>query len=249
MALPLGQPGVGERQAAQPVVDMRVDAGIVEDEVGPDPVEERSAAAGRARPDSRRRRCRRSSATSRSLCCLRAGKLARQWTDSVNTRGSSARMAAVPSPWCTSRSIDQRRARQPLGEQHAGGDRDVVEHAEPDTEAGEGMMAAAGGVAGDAVLQRQAGGQDGAGDGAAAAQGQDRRQRQAEPTDRRRIEPLLEDAGHIAAVVGELEPGLAAPAPARIPAPHGAARSRRRWASSRANLGIGNRCDAGSGVT
>ncbi len=40
-----------------------------------------------------------STLTSRSLCCLRRGKFFPQCTENVNTRGSSLKMKAVPSPW------------------------------------------------------------------------------------------------------------------------------------------------------
>ena len=78
---------------------------------------------------------------------------------------------------------------------------------------------------------------------------QDRRQRQAEPSDRRRIEPLLEHAGHIAAVMRELEPASRRRLRHEFLRRHGSSPVSRRQASSRANFGIGNRCDAGSGVT
>ena len=148
-----------------------------------------------------------SSATSRSLCCLRAGKLARQWTESVNTRGIAGEDRRRTVALVDVEVDHQRMADQPLGQQHPSRHGDVVEHAEAGAEAGERVVAAAGGVAGDAVLQRQPGGQHGAGDGAAAAQRQHRRERQAQPPDRRRVEPLLQHGGDVEAVVRELEPG------------------------------------------
>mmetsp|Transcript_25309 Transcript_25309/g.80073 ORF Transcript_25309/g.80073 Transcript_25309/m.80073 type:complete len:228 (-) Transcript_25309:626-1309(-) len=51
--------------------------------------------------------------TSRSLACLRAGKLSWQCTLRVNTRSSPWRMAAVPSPWWTSRSSTSTRLTRP----------------------------------------------------------------------------------------------------------------------------------------
>ena len=137
----------------------------------------------------------------------------------------------------------QRAADQPLGQQQAGGDRHVVEHAEAGAEAGEGVMAAAGGVAGDAMLQRQPGGQHRAGHGAAAAQRQHRRERQAQPAHRRRVQPLLQHAGDVVAGRARAPARRAVPARARTPAPAAAARSRadRRAAARTSASGSGAR--------
>ena len=54
----------------------------------------------------------------------------------------------------------QRRLDAPLGEEHADGDRDIVEGAEPGALLGAGMMAAAGGVAGESGFQRKPSGED-----------------------------------------------------------------------------------------
>ena len=94
-----------------------------------------------------------------------------------------------------------------FGQQDAGGHRHVVEDAEARAEVGVGVVAAAGGVAGEAVLERQAGGQHGAGHRAAGAQGQGLGHRQAEAPLLGGLEPLLQDGGDVARRVGELEPG------------------------------------------
>ena len=112
----------------------------------------------------------------------------------------------MPSPWCTSRSIDQRLGDQAVGQQGAGGDRHVVEDAKAGAERGVRVVAAAGRVAGEAMLQGQAGGQHRATDGAAAAQRQRWRHRQAEAALGFRVEPLLQDGGDIARRVREFQP-------------------------------------------
>ena len=64
---------------------------------------------------------------------------------------------------------DQHASDEPLGEQQRGRDADIVEGAEPRALAAPGMMAAAGGVAGESRGERQPGGHDGACRGQAGA--------------------------------------------------------------------------------
>ncbi len=94
-----------------------------------------------------------------------------------------------------------------FGEQQPGRDRDVVEHAKASTVLGEGMVAAAGGVAGQAVLERQAGGQHGAAAGRLGAGGDRGRDRQADPARDRGRHPLGQDRLDIGWRMDQLQPG------------------------------------------
>ena len=82
----------------------------------------------------------------------------------------------------------QQLAHQSFGEQHPGGDGHVVEDAEAAAVVGEGVVGAAGQVAGQAVLQRQAGREHGAAHRQPAAPHQGRGGRQADAAFRRRAQ-------------------------------------------------------------
>ena len=79
-ALAPPQPALGEREPTQPVVDVGVDPGVVEHDIRADLLEQ---------PRQMLRE---------ELFCLCSGKLVRQCIEKVNTRGSSRKIAAVPSP-------------------------------------------------------------------------------------------------------------------------------------------------------
>ena len=88
---------LGEREAAEPVEGVGIDPGVVEHEIRADVLEQPRQVPGeqakiRLILEAGIER------TSRSLVCLRSGKLVRQCIENVNTRGSPAKIAAVPSP-------------------------------------------------------------------------------------------------------------------------------------------------------
>jgi hypothetical protein len=92
---------------------------------------------------------------------LRNGKFFAPCSDSVNTVGSSRKIAAVPLPWCTSRSITSTRSRPavaavPLGLHQPRRHGHVVEHAVARALVRIGVVRAAGQVGGHALAANSA---------------------------------------------------------------------------------------------
>ena len=104
--------------------------------------------------------------------------------------------------------VDHERPLDPcFGEQHAGRDRDVVEHAESRAVIGESVMAAAGGVAGEPVLEREPRGEQRAAVRGPRARRDLGRDRQTDPAHRRGIEGLAQHRLDVRRRVRQLEPG------------------------------------------
>ena len=95
---------------------------------------------------------------------------------------------------------------QPFAAQHADGDGDIVEEAEARAVAGEGMVAAAGGVAGEPLLQREAAGEHGPAHGGAAAAHERVRERQPEAADGAAVERQPQHRVNIGFFMSERQP-------------------------------------------
>ena len=136
-----------------------------------------------------------------------------------------------------------------LVEQHPGRHRDVVEDAEPGTAIGERVVTAAGGVAGEASIEGEAGGEQCSGSGRPGPGHDLGRERQAQAADRIRLAAPADHGCYIGSsrAHGGAMPGLAEVGTRR--AASGASPRATSWRSSAPNFGIGNRCPAGSGAT
>ena len=100
--------------------------------------------------------------------------------ENVNTDASPLKIAAVPLPWCTSRSTIAIRRAMLIALQHPGADGDVVEHAEAFAAIGERVVRAAGQVRRHAVIERGAGRRDRRADRSARALDHLRRPRESD---------------------------------------------------------------------
>ena len=101
----------------------------------------------------------------------------------------------------------QRPLDQPLLAQNADGDGDIVEEAEARAMIGEGVVAAAGGVAGEPVVECETAGEHGAADRRTAAPHQWGRERQTEAPHRAAVERQRQHRVYVSLVMGEGEPG------------------------------------------
>ena len=149
------QAGFGERQPAEPVVDVRIDAGVVEHQVGPNLLQQPRQVLGEQgqigfvlEPGLERQ-----IQIARPLVQREVGPAVHREGEhavvALEDRGGAVALMDV--------EVDHQRALDPaVGEQHPGRDRDVVEHAESRALLGEGVVAAARGVAGKAMLEREA---------------------------------------------------------------------------------------------
>ena len=104
-------------------------------------------------------------------------------------------------------AIDHQRARdEGLGREHADGHRDVVENAETGAVGRMRVVAAARGVAGDAVGEREVRGRERAAHGGAGAGEDIGADGQADAAHRRLIERLIEHRADVSRRMGELDP-------------------------------------------
>ena len=95
---------------------------------------------------------------------------------------------------------------QPFAQQHARRYGDVVEHAEPGAIGGECVVAAARGVAGEPVLEGEAGGQHRAAIGGARARGDRGRDRQPDAAHRCLVQAMPEHGVHVLGRVRQRQP-------------------------------------------